>query len=161
MRQSYFDAHDAFQHYVDEHGAHLGSAALGDADTATTLRTAAGGARTVTDGPFAELAEQVGGYYDVELPDLDAAIAAARLLPSAYTVEIRPVIDDRGVRPAVTPGRGPRWRRCARSGGGWSPCSSRSSVGSTSSRTPSADAVEAGGAHLAARRRPGPARRPG
>ena len=69
VRQSYVDAHDAFQQYVDEHGAHLGSAALGDADTATTLRADADGARMVTDGPFAELAEQIGGYYDVELPD--------------------------------------------------------------------------------------------
>ena len=85
VRQSYVDAHDAFQHHVDEHGSHLGSAALGDADTATTLRTRPDDARTVTDGPFAELAEQIGGYYDVELPDLDAAIAAARLLPAAYT----------------------------------------------------------------------------
>jgi hypothetical protein len=99
VRQSYFDAHDAFQHYVDEHGAHLGSAALGDADTATTLRTAAVDTRTVTDGPFAELAEQIGGYYDVELPDLDSAITAARLLPSAYTVEIRPVIRVEGYDP--------------------------------------------------------------
>ena len=99
VRQSYVDAHDAFQHYVDEHGSHLGSAALGDADTATTLRTAADGSRTVTDGPFAELAEQIGGYYDVELPDLDSAIAAARLLPPAYTVEIRPVIRIEGYDP--------------------------------------------------------------
>ena len=99
VRQEYFDAHDAFQHYVDEHGAHLGSAALGDADTATTVRTAADDTRTVTDGPFAELAEQIGGYYDVELPDLDSAIAAARLLPSAYTVEIRPVIRVEGYDP--------------------------------------------------------------
>ena len=99
VRQGYFDAHDAFQHYVEEHGAHLGSAALGDADTATTVRTDAGGGRVVTDGPFAELAEQVGGYYDVELPDLDAAITAARLLPSAYTVEIRPVIRIEGYDP--------------------------------------------------------------
>ena len=99
VRQTYFDAHDAFQHYVAEHGAHLGSAALGDVDTATTVRSAADGARVVTDGPFAELAEQVGGYYDVELPDLDAAITAARLLPSAYTVEIRPVIRIEGYDP--------------------------------------------------------------
>ncbi len=95
-RQAYFDAHDAFRHYVGEHGSHLGSAALGDADTATTLTTAADGSRTVTDGPFAELAEQVGGYYDVELPDLDTAIAAGRLLPAAYTVEIRPVLTIEG-----------------------------------------------------------------
>jgi hypothetical protein len=99
VHQSYFDAHDAFQHYVDEHGAHLGSAALGDADTATTVRANADGSRTVTDGPFAELAEQVGGYYDVELPDLDAAIAATSLLPSAYTVEIRPVVRIEGYDP--------------------------------------------------------------
>ena len=82
-----------------DEGANLGSAALGDAETATTLRTGADGARTVTDGPFAELAEQVGGYYDVELPDLDAAIAAACLLPPAYTVEIRPVIRIEGYDP--------------------------------------------------------------
>jgi len=99
VRQGYVDAHDAFQHYVEEHGAHLGSAALGDADTATTVRPAADGSRVVTDGPFAELAEQVGGYYDVELPDLDAAITAAGLLPSAYTVEIRPVIRIEGYDP--------------------------------------------------------------
>ena len=41
----------------------------------------------------------MGGYYDVELPDLDAAITAARLLPSAYTVEIRPVIRIEGYDP--------------------------------------------------------------
>jgi hypothetical protein len=76
-----------------------GERALGDAETATTLTTAADGSRTVTDGPFAELAEQVGGYYDVELPDLDSAIAAARLLPAAYTVEIRPVITIDGYDP--------------------------------------------------------------
>jgi hypothetical protein len=99
VRVSYVDAHDAFQRYVDEHGTHLGSAALGDAETATTLRSGADGVRTVTDGPFAELVEQVGGYYDVELPDLDAAIAAARLLPPAYTVEIRPVIGVEGYLP--------------------------------------------------------------
>ena len=99
VRQTYFDAHDAFSDYVDEHGTHLGSAALGDADTATTLRTGTDGIRTVTDGPFAELTEQVGGYYDVKLPDLDAAIAAAALLPPAYTVEIRPVIRIEGYDP--------------------------------------------------------------
>ncbi|MGG5257736.1 YciI family protein [Phycicoccus avicenniae] len=91
-RQEYFDAHHAFERYVDEHGRRLSSGALCDADTATTVHPGRGEERTVTDGPFVELAEQVGGYYDVELPDLDAAIAAARLMPSAYTVEIRPVM---------------------------------------------------------------------
>ena len=98
-RQSYFDAHDAFQQYVDEHGAHLGSAALGDADTATTLRADTDGARTVTDGPFAELDVVVATDLLGELPDLDAAIAAARLLPPAYTVEVRPVVRIEGYDP--------------------------------------------------------------
>ena len=51
VRQPYVDAHDAFQHYVDERGAHLGSAALGDADTATMVRAGADGSRTVEIRP--------------------------------------------------------------------------------------------------------------
>lgn len=91
-KQEYFDAHHAFERYVDEHGRRLSSAALSDADLATTIRRAADGSEVVTDGPFVELTEQVAGYYDIELPDLDAAIAAGRLLPRAYTVEIRAVV---------------------------------------------------------------------
>ena len=90
-RQGYFDAHHAFERYVDEHGTRLASGALCDADTATTVSRGVGDERVVTDGPFVELAEQVGGYYDIELPDLDHAVAAARLLPASYTLEIRPV----------------------------------------------------------------------
>jgi hypothetical protein len=92
VRQEYFDAHHAFEQYVEEHGRRLSSAALSDADVATTIRRNADGSEVVTDGPFAELTEQIGGYYDVELPDLDAAIAAGRLLPRSYTVEIRSVV---------------------------------------------------------------------
>ncbi len=90
-REEYFTAHHAFEAYVDEHGRRLSSGALSDAETATTIRHV-GGEVTVTDGPYVELVEQVGGYYDVELPDLDAAIAAGSLLPAAYAVEIRPTI---------------------------------------------------------------------
>jgi hypothetical protein len=96
VRQEYFDAHHAFERYVDEHGKRLDSAALSDADLATTIRRDAEGADVVTDGPFVELTEQLGGYYDVELPDLDAAIAAARLLPRDYTLEIRSVVGVEG-----------------------------------------------------------------
>jgi hypothetical protein len=94
-RQAYVDGHAAFHAYVDEHGRRISGAPLADADTATTVRSGA-----VTDGPFAETVETIGGYYDVELPDLDHAIAAARLLPPAYAVEIRAVIelDDAGER---------------------------------------------------------------
>ena len=96
VRQEYFDAHHAFERYVDEHGRRVSSAALCDADLATTVRHADDGTVTVTDGPFVELAEQVGGYYDVELPDLDTAIAAASLLPRAYAVEVRPTVQVEG-----------------------------------------------------------------
>ena len=90
-RQTYFEAHHAFERFVDEHGSRVSSAPLCDADTATTVHPG-DGERAVTDGPFAELTEQIGGYYDVDLPDLDTAIAAAKLLPRQYTVEIRPTV---------------------------------------------------------------------
>jgi hypothetical protein len=91
-RQELFDAHHAFERFVDERGRRLESAALCDADLATTIRHREDGTVVVTDGPFVELAEQLGGYYDVELPDLDTAIAAARLLPRSYAVEVRPTV---------------------------------------------------------------------
>ncbi len=89
--QSYYDAHDAFEAYLAAHGRRLASGALADADVATTVRHVDGKA-VVSDGPFVETTEIVGGYYDVELPDLDHAIAAASLLPPSYAVEIRPTI---------------------------------------------------------------------
>ncbi|GAA1478247.1 YciI family protein [Nocardioides aestuarii] len=94
-QQAYFDAHHAFEAYVTEHGKHLGSAALADTDVATTVRHE-GGRTVVSDGPFVETTEIVGGYYDVDLPDLDTAIAAAALLPPSYAVEIRPTVTIEG-----------------------------------------------------------------
>ena len=90
-RDAFIAQHRAFSTYVSEHGQELASAALGDTDTATTVRHV-GGEVILTDGPFAETAEMIGGYYDVELPDLDSAIAAVSLLPPSYSVEIRPVV---------------------------------------------------------------------
>ncbi len=98
-RLAYFDAHTAFEKYLDEHGKRLSSVALADADTATTVRHR-DGAPVVSDGPFVETAEIVGGYYDVELPDLDHAIEAAGLLPPSYAVEIRPTVVIDGYEPA-------------------------------------------------------------
>ena len=68
-----------------------GGEALGDGSTATTLRTR-GGELTITDGPFAEAAEQIGGYYVVDAPDLDTVIELCKILP-AYDIDIRPVLD--------------------------------------------------------------------
>lgn len=65
--------------------------ALGDGSTATTLRTR-DATMTITDGPFAEAAEQIGGYYLIDAPDLDTVIDLCRILP-AYDIEIRPVLD--------------------------------------------------------------------
>lgn len=69
----------------------LAGEALGEGQTATTLRTR-NGEMTFTDGPFAEAAEQIGGFYVIDAPDLDTVIDLCRLLP-AYDIDIRPVID--------------------------------------------------------------------
>jgi len=69
----------------------LGGEALEDGATATTLRTR-GADLTVTDGPYAEATEQIGGYYLVEAPELDTMVELCQILPP-YDIEIRPVVD--------------------------------------------------------------------
>jgi len=69
----------------------LGGESLGDGSMATTLRTRRG-EMTITDGPFAEAAEQIGGYYLLDASDLDTVIELCRILP-AYDIDIRPVLD--------------------------------------------------------------------
>jgi hypothetical protein len=73
--------------------ARLGGAGLKGTNAATTVRTK-GGAQSIHDGPFAETKEQLGGYYLVEAPDLDAAIAIARKIPLGEdgAIEIRPLL---------------------------------------------------------------------
>jgi len=62
--------------------------------TATTVRQGPSGDVTVTDGPFIEAKETVGGYGILELPDLDAAIRLVSSWPGTYqTFEIRPVVE--------------------------------------------------------------------
>jgi hypothetical protein len=70
-----------------------GGAGLRATATATTVRTE-GGSKTTHDGPFAETKEQLGGFYLVDAPDLDAAIAIARKVPLFRdgAIEIRPVL---------------------------------------------------------------------
>jgi hypothetical protein len=72
---------------------HVSSHRLQPVATATSVRLR-DGKRVVTDGPFAETREQLGGYYLVEAKDLDEAIAIAAKIPSARfgTVEVRPVV---------------------------------------------------------------------
>ena len=81
-------------------GQFVDAAPLESVTTATTVRVRDG--RTlVTDGPFAETTEQLGGFYLLDLPDLDAAIAVASRLPPVTkgTVEIRPVFALDGLPP--------------------------------------------------------------
>ena len=68
--------------------------------TATSVRVREGN-RRVTDGPFAETREQLGGFFLIEAKDLDEAISIAGRLPGARkgTVEIRPVVDFHGISP--------------------------------------------------------------
>ena len=69
----------------------LGGDALQPTSTATTIRK--GDADAVTDGAFAETKEALGGYYLIDVPDLDRAIAVARQIPTlAGGVEVRPVM---------------------------------------------------------------------
>jgi hypothetical protein len=59
---------------------------------ATTVRHK-NGSVVVTDGPFVEGGEVVGGYSVIDVPDLDAALRIARAFPACPTVEIRPILD--------------------------------------------------------------------
>ena len=61
-------------------------------ETATTVRLDAAGDVTVTDGPFVEAKESVGGYAIIDVPDLDAAIALVSGWPGRAALEIRPVV---------------------------------------------------------------------
>jgi hypothetical protein len=63
-------------------------------ETATSLRMKNGKVETM-DGPFAETKEYLGGYYVIDVPDLDAALKYAALIPSSAfgTIEVRPLMD--------------------------------------------------------------------
>jgi hypothetical protein len=73
-------------------GKNKGGNALEQSTTATTVRVH-NGKTAVTDGPFAETKEQLGGYYLVEAKDLDEAIAIAARIPGAKhgSIEVRPI----------------------------------------------------------------------
>ncbi len=75
-------------------GQYLGANPLHSVNTATSVRVREG-KRLITDGPFAETREQLGGYFLVEANDLDEAIGIAARIPMARkgTVEVRPVVE--------------------------------------------------------------------
>jgi len=79
-------------------GRYLDASPLHPVATATSVRVR-DGKRVVTDGPFAETREQLGGYYLIEANDLDEAIGIAEKIPPARfgTIEIRPVMEIGGL----------------------------------------------------------------
>lgn len=83
----------AYHQSVVNAGILVDSNVLDSFETATSVQVTASGERVVTDGPFAETREYLGGYYILDLPDLDAAIDWAKRCPFNHTgrVEIRPV----------------------------------------------------------------------
>jgi hypothetical protein len=78
-----------------ENNAHSlrGGNALQPTSTATSIRGDGNGGFTVTDGPFIETKEALGGYYLIEAADLDEAISIAKQVPAAHGgVEVRPIL---------------------------------------------------------------------
>jgi hypothetical protein len=87
-------AYEQFGREASEAGVMVGGEGLQPSATATTVRVR-DGERLLTDGPFAETREQLGGYYLFDCKDLDDAIAWAAKIPGAQTgsVEVRPVMN--------------------------------------------------------------------
>lgn len=98
QRQDCYVESTQLAHDIKSSGEYLAANPLHPTSMATTVRVREG-KRLVTDGPFAETHEQLGGYFLVDTKDLDAAIAIAARIPMARkgTVEIRPLIEIPGL----------------------------------------------------------------
>ena len=89
VQAGYYRDHAAFSAYVAEHGSEVASAALADADQATTVRRRGDDMR-VTDGPFTESAEQIVGFYLIESDhEADLRAACERFSSRGELIEFR------------------------------------------------------------------------
>ncbi len=89
-QQAVFDRFQEFDRaIVDRGGAVLGGEGLAGPRSARTLGPGPG--RLVTEGPYAEAAEQLGGFFVVEAADIESVLEAARVLPDTLSIEVRPV----------------------------------------------------------------------
>jgi len=88
----------AFARELDAQGQYLSAAPLHPTSTATSVRVR-DGKRVITDGPFAETREQLGGYFIIQAENLDQAIDIAGRIPAGRwgTIEIRPVLEIAGL----------------------------------------------------------------
>jgi hypothetical protein len=97
-RQHCYEESTQLTHELHASGQYLAAAPLQPVCTASSVRVR-NGKRLVTDGPFAETREQLGGYFLIEARDLDEAIGIAARIPPARkgTVEVRPVLELAGL----------------------------------------------------------------
>lgn len=97
-RQQCYGESTQLAHEINAAGQFLATAPLHPTSMATSVQVRQG-KRIVTDGPFAETREQLGGYFLIEAKNLDEAIAIAERIPMARrgTVEIRPVVEIAGL----------------------------------------------------------------
>jgi hypothetical protein len=97
-RQRCYAESTELTHELHSRGQYVGANPLQPVSMATSVRVREG-KRLVTDGPFAETREQLGGYFLVEAKDLNEAIAIAGRIPGARkgTVEVRPVLEIPGL----------------------------------------------------------------
>ena len=97
-RQECYAESTQLAHDIHSSGHYLAANPLQPTSMATSVRVR-NGKRLVTDGPFAETREQLGGYFLIEANNLDEAIGIAARIPMARngTVEVRPVIDIPGL----------------------------------------------------------------
>jgi hypothetical protein len=84
----------AYTEELTSAGAMVAGEGLQPSATATTIRFGEGDERITVDGPFAETKEQVGGFYLIDVDDLDTALEWARKIPAnGGGIEVRPVLD--------------------------------------------------------------------
>jgi hypothetical protein len=97
-RQHCYAESTQLTHELNSRGQYLAAAPLQSVSAATSIRVREG-KRLVTDGPFAETREQLGGYFLIDAKDLNEAIGIAARIPGARkgTVEIRPVLELAGL----------------------------------------------------------------
>jgi hypothetical protein len=92
-QEAFWGAWKAYAEALKHAGHHAGGSGLEPPSTATTLRLR-DGERTVQDGPYADTKEQLGGFFIIDVPDLDAALDWAARCPAATdgVVEVRPIL---------------------------------------------------------------------
>lgn len=92
-RQALYERLGAWWEEHERAGRIIGGHELQPSSTATTVRVSADGNATVTDGPFIEGKEMIGGYAVLEVEDLDEALRIASSWPAPDTLEIRPIVE--------------------------------------------------------------------